>query len=86
MVEILTGIMSGAHFATQVRRWTLNSSKIAAADLGQVFIVIDPDCFAPGFQDRMTELNDILRNLPPVRIQSTAFKVFAKRIEMVIRF
>lgn len=68
MVEILTGISSGAHYASYVRKWSLNGST-DGANLGQVFIAIDPNCFAPGFQDRMTDMNDILRNLPPVRIQ-----------------
>lgn len=66
MVETLTGILSGAHFATQVRKWSLDGSNSAEANLGQVFIAVDPNCFAPGFEDRMTELNGILRNLPPV--------------------
>lgn len=66
MVEILSGILSNANFATKVRKWTLDGSSEGEANLGQVFIAIDPNCFAPGFEDRVTELNDILRNLPPV--------------------
>ena len=38
----------------------------AEADLGQFFIAIDPSCFAPGFTGRLSEMNDILRNLTPV--------------------
>lgn len=38
-----------------------------AANLGQVFIAVDPKCFAPGFEDRMTDMNSILRHLPSVR-------------------
>lgn len=67
MVETLTGILSGAHYATNVRKWVLDGSNTEEADLGQVFIAVDPSCFAPGFQDRMTDLNGILRNLPPVK-------------------
>ena len=33
---------------------------------GQCFIAIDPDAFAPGFSDRMTELMAICRGLEPV--------------------
>lgn len=40
-----------------------------AANLGQVFIAVDPNCFAPGFENQMSEMNGILRNLPPVRSQ-----------------
>lgn len=75
MVDILTGVMSGAHFATQVRKWTLTGSNDGAPNLGQVFIAVDPNCFAPNFEDRMTELNGILRNLPPVRIVYPLFIV-----------
>lgn len=67
MVETLTGILSGAHYASNVRKWSLDGSNHEEADLGQVFIAVDPNCFAPGFEDRMTDLNGILRNLPPVR-------------------
>lgn len=66
MVETLTGIMSNANFSTKVRKWTLDGSSNAEANLGQVFIAVNPDCFAPGFTDRMTEMNGILRNVQPV--------------------
>lgn len=65
MVEVLTGIMSGSNYASNIRNWTLGGSS-EPMNLGQVFIAVDPNCFAPGFEDRMTDLNDILRNLPPV--------------------
>lgn len=68
MVEVLTGIMSGSNYASNIRRWTVDDGlKYGAANLGQVFIAVDPNCFAPGFEDRMSDLNGILRNLPPVR-------------------
>lgn len=69
MVEVLTGISANANFATKVRKWTLDGSNAEEANLGQVFIAVDPDCFAPNFEDRVSELNSILRNLPPVRIK-----------------
>lgn len=65
-VDILCGVMSGAYFATHVRKWTLDGSTDGPANLGQVFIAVDPGCFAPGFDDRMSEFNGILRGLPPV--------------------
>lgn len=68
LVEILCGVSAGAKFATHVRKWSLEGSAGVTANLGQVFIAVDPDCFAPGFKDRMSELNDILRDLPPVNL------------------
>jgi LDH2 family malate/lactate/ureidoglycolate dehydrogenase len=36
------------------------------ANLAQCFVAIDPCFFAPGFQERLTDLTTILRNLEPV--------------------
>lgn len=69
MVEVLTAILSNANFATNVRKWATDGSNDEAANLGQVFIAVDPNCFAPGFENQMSEMNGILRNLPPVRSQ-----------------
>lgn len=66
MIEVLCGILSGSLFSNKVRKWTHFGSD-AEADLGQFFIAIDPSCFAPGFTGRLSEMNDILRNLTPVR-------------------
>lgn len=79
MVDILTGVMSGSHFATQIRRWSLTGSMDGAPNLGQVFIAVDPNCFAPDFEDRMSEFNDILRGLPPVRINYPLLNVEVKK-------
>lgn len=65
MVEVLCGVLSGAHYANKIRKWTHVGSD-AEADLGQFFIAIDPNCFAPGFEGRMSDMNNILRNLSPV--------------------
>ncbi|KAL7046887.1 hypothetical protein ACKWTF_002730 [Chironomus riparius] len=65
MIEVLCGILSGSLFSNKVRKWTHFGSD-AEADLGQFFIAIDPSCFAPGFTGRLSEMNDILRNLTPV--------------------
>lgn len=66
MVDILTGVMSGSDFANQIKKWMDSSDE--PANLGQVFIAVNPNCFAPDFPDRMSEFNGILRNLSPVRI------------------
>lgn len=69
MVEVLTGILSGSNYASNIRNWTLDSDSVeGGANLGQVFIAVDPNGFAPGFEGRMSDMNGILRNLPPVRL------------------
>uniref|UniRef100_A0A914WBF9 Malate dehydrogenase n=1 Tax=Plectus sambesii TaxID=2011161 RepID=A0A914WBF9_9BILA len=61
MVEIFCGILGGAHYGPNVRKWMDTSVE---ADLGQCFIAIDPEAFAPGFAERMQDLITTLRNLP----------------------
>ena len=43
---VLCGILSGSQYSENVRRWGTTDRQ---ADLGQCFIAIDPNCFAPGF-------------------------------------
>lgn len=62
MVEIFCGILGGAQYGPKVRRW-LNTDRVA--DLGQCFVAIDPECFAPGFEDRMSDLMNHLRGMEP---------------------
>lgn len=50
------------------------------ADLGQCFIAVDPDCFAPGFKERMSDLMSYLRNMDPVRAELTVKKRFREFI------
>lgn len=56
MVETLTGILSNANFSQHVRKWSLDGSSHDKANLGQVFIAVDPNCFAPDFEDRMVRI------------------------------
>lgn len=65
MVDTLCGVLAGAKFATHIRNWSIEGRN-EASDLGQFFLALDPKCFAPGFTDRMTEHNDILRNMSRV--------------------
>lgn len=65
MVDMFCGVMGGALFSKQVRKWTHAGSN-TAADLGQMFVAIDPDCFAPGFKNRLTEFVDILKGCEAV--------------------
>ncbi|XP_076030052.1 putative oxidoreductase YjmC [Oratosquilla oratoria] len=62
LVEIFCGILSGGHYGPHVRRWMDTGRE---ADLGQCFVAIDPSFFAPGFEDRMSDLMDHCRNLEP---------------------
>ncbi|XP_059611852.1 uncharacterized oxidoreductase YjmC [Phlebotomus argentipes] len=64
LVEVMCGIMSGSNYASNIRKWT-HAGNDEAANLGQCFIAVDPNCFAPGFSDRLTDLNRLLRDLPP---------------------
>ncbi|XP_067643078.1 uncharacterized oxidoreductase YjmC isoform X2 [Eurosta solidaginis] len=64
MVDIISGVAAGANYSTKVRKWTHTGAN-TAADLGQVFIAVDPKCFAPGFEDRMVDFNGRLRGCEP---------------------
>jgi len=62
LTEIMCGILAGAEYGPNIRRWK-NTDRIA--NLGQCFIAINPDCFEPGFRDRMQDLMNICRTTPP---------------------
>ncbi|KAK5642467.1 hypothetical protein RI129_008634 [Pyrocoelia pectoralis] len=63
LVEIFCGILAGSNYGTNIRKW---GNSIDKANLGQCFIAVDPKCFAPGFEDRMSDLMDTIRNCEPV--------------------
>ena len=65
MVEVLCGVLAGSNFSTKIRKWTVSGDD-SEANLGQFFMALDPKCFAPGFTGRMSEMNEILRNLTPI--------------------
>ncbi|EPB66794.1 malate/L-lactate dehydrogenase [Ancylostoma ceylanicum] len=71
MVEIFCGILSGAHWGPHIRKWM---SATTEADLGQCFIAVDPEAFAPGFHERMQEFINTMRNLPAVRADFLGLK------------
>lgn len=62
LVEIFCGILGGAHWGPHVRKWMATTT---VADLGQCFIAIDPEAFAPGFDSRLQEFMDTMRGLKP---------------------
>ena len=51
LVDILCGLMSGSNYGPNIRHWHHYVGEIA--NLGQFFVAIDPECFAPGFSDRL---------------------------------
>ena len=51
LVDILCGIMSGSNNGPNIRHW--NNYVGEVANLGHFFVAIDPDYFAPDFQDRL---------------------------------
>ena len=59
-VELICGLMSGAEYAHNVRKWTNHE---VPANLGHCFVAIDPGCFDEGLKDRLQTLMDHLRNL-----------------------
>ncbi|XP_068595524.1 uncharacterized oxidoreductase YjmC-like isoform X2 [Brachionichthys hirsutus] len=62
MVEVFCGILAGAKYSNNIRTWKVTDR---VADLGQCFVAINPEHFAPGFKDRMSSLLDIQRGLEP---------------------
>ncbi|GAA6215230.1 uncharacterized protein LOC108883052 isoform X2 [Lates japonicus] len=62
MVEVFCGILAGAAFSKHVRTWKVTDR---VANLGQCFVAINPENFAPGFTDRMSDLMSIHRGLDP---------------------
>ncbi|KAK5966509.1 L-sulfolactate dehydrogenase, partial [Trichostrongylus colubriformis] len=63
LVEIFCGILGGAHWGPNIRKWMTAEED---ADLGQCFIAVDPEAFAPGFSKRMQEFMNTMRDLPSV--------------------
>lgn len=63
MVELLTGVMGGGDSAHHIRKW---NSFDKPANLGQMFVAVDPDRFCPGMPDRVNKLVHELREMEPV--------------------
>ncbi|XP_022611788.1 uncharacterized protein LOC111229649 [Seriola dumerili] len=60
MVEVFCGILAGAKYSKHVRTWKVTDR---VANLGQCFVAINPENFAPGFSDRMSDLLSIQRGM-----------------------
>jgi len=62
MVEIFCGVLAGASYGPNIRNWLNTRTK---ANLGQCFIAVDPGCFAPGFEARLSDLMTHFRQMEP---------------------
>lgn len=62
MVEVFCGILAGAEYSKHIRTWKVTDK---VANLGQCFVAINPENFAPGFNDRMSDLLNIQRTMEP---------------------
>lgn len=65
MVDILCGVMTGARYASRGRKDDLTKNKQDIADLGQVFIAIDPMRYSVCFEERQADFHQVLRNILP---------------------
>lgn len=63
LVEIFCGILSGARYGPNIREWGSTNEE---ANLGQCFVAINPEMFAPGFEGRLSDLMDYIRNMEAV--------------------
>jgi LDH2 family malate/lactate/ureidoglycolate dehydrogenase len=63
MVELMCGMLGGGMYAHHIRKWT--STEHRPADLGQSFIAVDPEAFAPDFLTRLDTFIEEMRQLEP---------------------
>lgn len=61
-VEILCSVLSGASIGPDVPPWTV--ARKGALNYGHAFVVIDPGRFVEGFEGRLSQYLDRMRNLP----------------------
>ena len=64
-IDILCGVLSGADYSTKVKGYGKRQAK-DPANLGQVFIAIDPDAIQMGFQNRSQDFINTLRLAKPI--------------------
>lgn len=64
MVELFCGISSGSNYGHNIRSWS-HSGEGGPANLGHCFVAVDPENFAPGFGDRLTDCMQHWRELEP---------------------
>lgn len=64
LVEIFCGMLSGSNYGPNIRTW--GPDNVDIANLGQGFLAINPNMFADGFQNRLSDLTNFFRNMTPV--------------------
>uniref|UniRef100_A0A2A4JUW3 Malate dehydrogenase n=1 Tax=Heliothis virescens TaxID=7102 RepID=A0A2A4JUW3_HELVI len=64
MVELFCGVLAGAKYGHHVRSWS-HSGDGGPANLGHCFVALNPECFAPGFGDRLADCIQHWRQLEP---------------------
>ncbi|XP_041984817.1 uncharacterized oxidoreductase YjmC-like isoform X2 [Aricia agestis] len=64
VVEMFCGILSGSNYGHHIRSWS-HSGEGGPANLGHCFVALNPDNFAPGFGDRLTDCMHHWRGLEP---------------------
>ncbi|EDW38295.1 GL12513 [Drosophila persimilis] len=65
MVDIMCGVMTGAGYATRLQKRGSYNPENAPANLGQVYIAIDPVRFCASFEDRLIDFHSLLRGATP---------------------
>ncbi|KAH8358922.1 hypothetical protein KR093_003344 [Drosophila rubida] len=65
MIETLCGVMTGARYAAQLGGRGLFCADQETANLGQVYIAIDPQRFCASFEERLGDFQQLLRNVLP---------------------
>uniref|UniRef100_A0A6P7FHV8 Uncharacterized protein LOC114330532 isoform X2 n=1 Tax=Diabrotica virgifera virgifera TaxID=50390 RepID=A0A6P7FHV8_DIAVI len=60
VVDVLSGILSGSNYGPKVPNFG------TVENIGHAFISINPKVFAPGVENRMSDLMNHLRNMEPV--------------------
>lgn len=60
MVEIFCGILAGSKYGPHI---PMSGKEKTVADLGHTFVALNPECFAPNFQHRLSDILNTIRNL-----------------------
>jgi LDH2 family malate/lactate/ureidoglycolate dehydrogenase len=63
-VEIFCGILSDSAYGPNIRKY---GNFTQGANLGHCFVALNPTYFAPGFEERLSDLMNFIRNMQPVR-------------------
>ena len=82
MADLFCGLLSGSKYAHHIRFWTDNTE---VADLGQCFVAIDPECFAPGLGDRLKVLFFLKKKMGHPSLFFVNFGLFQTNIKQFLK-